>query len=247
MITHDRRLARFPPIVAALLPAVLILASPPMDAWAQTGAESTLVITSGTGHVTLSPDRASVRAGVAASASRAADASASASARIRVVVDSIVALGIPRDSARIVGWNVGPDYDPQSRRITGYTARASIQVTVRDLAMLGRALDAILGAGVSGLEGVSFQSDSADSGRRQALVKAFADARAQAEALAGAAGGRLGRLVQLSTETMREIQPMQSGMMMAAGRVGAMPISQEDIEVQATVLARWELRVGTPR
>ncbi len=224
---------------------ITILSARP--AIAQSGAESTLVITSGSGHVTLSPDRATVRAGVTSSGARAADASASASNRIRVVVDSIVALGIPRDSARVVGWNVGPDYDPQSRRITGYTARASIQVTVRDLGMLGRALDAILGAGVSGLEGVSFQSDSTDSGRRQALVKAFADARAQAEALAGAAGGRLGRLVQVSTEAVREIQPMQSGMMVSAIRVGPMPISQEEIEVQASVFARWELRLGAPR
>jgi hypothetical protein len=239
-MTRYRRVAS----LSGLIVTAALVALRPAVIQAQSAQDSTLVITSGSGHVTLSPDRATVRAGIASSGARAADASATASAKVRTVVDALVAMGLMRDSVRIVGWNVGPEYDPQTRRIGSYTARATVQVTVRDLAMLGRVLDAVLGAGASALEGVSFQSDSTDSGRRQALVKAFDDARAQAEALAGAAGGRLGRLVQVSTEG-REIQPMSGVAMM--GRVGAMPISAEDIEVQATVFTRWELRLGAPR
>lgn len=242
----DMRLATS---VCALLLAVAISAASPDVVFAQTGpTDSTQVVTSGVGQVTLSPDRAIVRAGVASTGARAPIASASTAAKVRVVIDSLAAFGFPRDSIRSVGWNVGPDYDRDSRRITGYIARATVQLTVRDLGTLGRVIDAVLGAGASALEGVTFQSDSAESGKRQALARAFADARAQAEALAVAAGGLLGRLILLSTEAGRDMVSVMPGALgIQQGYISATPISPEDIQVQATVYGRWELRLGPVR
>jgi hypothetical protein len=204
--------------------------------------DSTQVVTSGTGHVTLSPDRAVVRAGVAGSGSRAATASASAGSNIRAVVDSLVALGFSRDSIRTVGWTVGPTYERDSRRVSGYVARAIVQLTVRDLGALGRVLDAVLGAGATDLQGITFESDSADAGRRLALARAFADARAQAEALATAAGGRLGRLILISTEAGRDMVSVMPGVArLQAGFYREAPVSPENVEVSATVYGRWEI------
>jgi uncharacterized protein YggE len=180
-----------------------------------------------------------LRIGISASDNRAARASAIATARIRSVIDTLVSLGFFRDSVAATYWTVGPTYEPEGRRVTGYSARGVVQVRVRQLPRLGELIDAALAAGATDIQGVDSHSDSTETARLRALATAFRDARAQAEALVAAAGSRLGRLVIVSTEAGRA--SVMEAITVQAGFVSTPPLTPGDVIVQATVYARWEV------
>ncbi len=208
-------------------------------------ADSTQVVTAGTGVTTLRPDRALVRASVASTRGRASEATASMSAIVRAVTDSLVSAGFSRDSVRTVALQVGPMYDRDGRRTSSYVASAMVEVPVRDFAQLGHVVDACLSAGASSIERIAFESDSVQAGKARALAAAFADARGQAEALALASGNRLDRLILVSTvpgQVWAEPQSVAQMLVAAPGAVGGMAMTPEDVHVQATVYARWALR-----
>jgi len=234
-------------VVAASLSAAVASASV-----AQTPAsDSTQVMVSGTGNFTLAPDRAVVRAGISFGNARAAQASAAMSGAVRAVIDSISALGFARDSIRTLDLRVWPMYDRDGRRVTGYAAAATVEVVLRDFGMIGRVVDAVLAAGATSVEPIGFGSDSTEWGKRRALAAAFDDARAQAQALAVAAGGRLGRLIFVTTQAGCGQMSVSSGQFEVAAQVlrlqpgvAAASITPQDVHVQATVCAKWGLRFG---
>src|SRR5476649_1159893 len=93
-------------------------------------------------------------------------------------------------------------YSPNNNappRVTGYTVTNTVRADVRRLDDVGRIIDAALAKGANEISSLQFYSSKADSVRRAALGAAVTGARADAEALARAAGGTLGALLELSS------------------------------------------------
>ncbi len=241
-MVHRTRLC----VLEVLALSVFAAAAPTARAQAVV-SDSTMVLTSGTADISLAPDRATVRASIQATASRAVQAAGAISATVRAVVDSLTTLGFARDSIRTVDVSVWPSYDRDGRRVTGYGAAASVEVVVRDFGKLGRAVDAVLAGGATSVAPITFESDSLDWGKRRALAAAFADARVQAEALALAAGGRVGRLVLVTTDAGRALlsptPPQFSVAQVLTPQPGVVSpsVTPQAIHVQATVYCRWTL------
>ena len=89
--------------------------------------------------------------------------------------------------------------NPTPPKVTGYTVTNTVRADVRRIDDVGKLIDAALAKGANEISSLQFYSSKADSARRAALAAAVADARADAEVLARAAGGTLGALVELST------------------------------------------------
>lgn len=189
----------------------------------------------GTGTVTLSPDYAVVQLSVVtrdAEAARAGQANAKAMTAVRGALRSL--LGTPDDSLPTVSYSVDADYD--RGRPVGYQARSGIEVTVRDLARVGAVIDAALGAGATNVSQIRFESTKSDVARQEALSRAVQSARRDADAIARAAGGRLGPLLGVATSgPMPFPQPQMAMRAMAAET----PVAPPSLEVTATVSARW--------
>jgi uncharacterized protein YggE len=85
--------------------------------------------------------------------------------------------------------------------IKGYVAELTIAYRTAAIADAGTILGVAsrLGASDAELEGYALRDEAA--ARKRALAAAVADGKAQGEAIAMAAGGRLGRLVQIQDET----------------------------------------------
>ncbi len=81
--------------------------------------------------------------------------------------------------------------------INGYTITQSLEVKVRDMAIVGELLGGIVAAGANSVSGVSFITDDDSAARDMARTEAFKEARKKAEAIAKAGGFRLGKLVSL--------------------------------------------------
>ena len=189
-----------------------------------------------TGSVALSPDYAVVLVSVVTrepQAGRAGEQNARLTAAVRAALRDL--LRVPDDSLPSVWYSVDTDYD-RDRRPAGYAARSTIEAHVHELAQVGRVVDVALGAGATNISAIQFESTKRDAARLEALGRAVEKARREAEAMARAAGGRLGALIEASSSGPSfPVHMQRSAMAMAAET----PITPPELTVEATVTARW--------
>ena len=204
---------------------------------------SSVVVTSGIGEVSLTPDRALLRITVATRDSTASAAAHRNSDRLRRVMDSLNAMRLPVESIQVVAIAVRPNENLQRRELVGYEASAVVRVSLRTLDRLSAILDVALRAGATGLQDIEFHSERENAARRDALSRAYAEARSNALALAQAAGLQLGPLLRLNTQpdfsAARNFAMASMPFPMGYGQV---PVTPRDILVAATVTASWRLR-----
>lgn len=205
------------------------------------------IVTSGEGEAQVTPDRARVHIAVETRGQTAA-AAAAENARIqRAVLDRLRALGIPAERLTTVGFSVQPEYgqnrdgNPEQPRVIGYVARNTIRADVHNMAQVGPVIDASLAAGANSLGGLEMYSSREDAVRREALANAVRAARADAEAMATAAGGRLGPLLDLTSGGFfRPPQPYNQMARGAAMQEANTPIVAGEQTLRANVMGRWQ-------
>jgi uncharacterized protein YggE len=191
-----------------------------------------------TGTVDLSPDYAIIQVGVVTrdpQAGRAGEQNARIVTAVRGALRQL--LRVPDDSLPSVGYSVVTDYD-RDRRPTGYAARSVIEARVHDLGQVGSAVDAALAAGATQIAGIQFESSKRAAARLDALARAVESARREAEAMARAAGGRLGPLIAASSGQPASV-PMRAARSAMAMAAVETPITAPELTVEATVTARW--------
>jgi uncharacterized protein len=211
---------------------------------AQASSPPPQIVVTGTGEAHVTPDRAVVVVGVQSRATTAAAAASDNARRIRAVIDTLKASGLGADQISTANYNVSPEMQyptggNQPPRVTGYVVTNSVRADIRRIDDVGRVIDASLAKGANEVASLQLYSSRADSTRRAALAAAVADARAQAEVLARAAGGSVGSLIEVSS-TQEPIRPMLQPLMRAAAMApGVTPIEPGEQTVTATVTARW--------
>ncbi|MDF1504503.1 SIMPL domain-containing protein [Roseisolibacter sp. H3M3-2] len=230
-----------------VLAAPLAAQSPsPAPAPFPAGGPPGSIAVSAVGEEEVTPDRARVMIGVQTQAATSALA-AERNARIqKAVLDTIRALGIPAELISTSGFNVYPEqvYDQATRRtrITGYNVQNNVVVEVRQLDRVGPVLDAALAKGANQIASLTLYSSQAEQARRRAMAKAVERARADAEAIARAAGGSLGGVLELTSgvEPSRP-RPMMAEMQMArvGDAAGNTTISEGTQTISASVTARF--------
>ncbi len=157
------------------------------------------IVVHGTGAVLVPPDRAQLWFEITTDDERAEQAASRNAAVVERVTAALQAAGFPEDEVTAPRFNIRPRYARDNRRVTGYTASTTLQLVLDSLPAIGRALDAALAGGVTGVPFIRYDATQRDAARLRALEQALEQARADAETLARAAGGRLGRLLEIST------------------------------------------------
>lgn len=176
----------------ALLPAVTGCGSASAPAAAEPVPEIT-VTASGT--VRLVPDKAAVYFGVTTREDTAELAQSKNSQAVKKVMDVLIGRGIEEKSIRTNSYSMYPQYDWSEngeQRLIGYSVTTSMSVQDQDIDELGALLSACVAAGISSVDSVSFLCSGYDEAYRQALTQAVEASREKAEALALAAGKKLG-------------------------------------------------------
>ena len=211
-------------------------------AWAQ---EDRLISTTGTGAVEAAPDMATITLGVTQEARLATEAMDAASAAARAVLTRVEQAGIaPRDvqtsdvSLQPV-WSRDSVSNNTTPRVTGYVARNTLSIRVRDLDTLGAILDAVVQDGANTFNGLRFSLQDPEPVIAEARAAAVKDAMARAEQLAAAAGVTLGAVRSIS-ESGGRFRPEM--MEMAAARVAAdVPIAAGELSMTAQVSMVFEI------
>jgi len=205
------------------------------------------LVVSAQGEVRVAPDRATIHIAVQTRAATAAAAANENAQRQQRVMAAIRALGIAQDQISTVGYTVGPEhrYEPNREpRIVGYLVTNTVVVDVRRIEQVGPVIDAALGAGANLISGLHFYSSTADESRRQALALAIGTARRDAEAMARAAGGSAGSLLEASIGAYRFPPPMPVMRAEAADIAAPTPISPGEQTISVTVQTRWRFVPG---
>ncbi|HLN13024.1 MAG TPA: SIMPL domain-containing protein [bacterium] len=203
-----------------------------------TGAANTAhtIVVAGQGSVNDTPDQTSVTLGVETTKTTAQDAQNANSATMTEIIRQIAAVGIPADQMRTTGVELNPQRrpGPGNGQITGYTATNRIVVTVNDLRLTGRVIDAGVGAGANEVAGISFGLRDAKADQTRALRLAVQNAKDTATILAQAAGVGPLRLVRL--EVLGEASPTPRIALAAAQSVET-PVLPGMVSVTASVRA----------
>jgi uncharacterized protein YggE len=210
----------------------------------QAGAIIPQIVTTGMGETQITPDRARIDIAVETRGATAAAAAAENARISTAVLARLRTLGLTDQQLGTWGYNVNAEYD-YSRdggrpRIIGYIARNTVRAEVRRVEQTGAIIDAGIGAGANNIGGLHFYSSNVDAARQTALTQAVGRARADAEAMARAAGGRLGGLLELSSSFYSPPPPMPyMARDMALSQAAETPINPGEQTVTVNVTARW--------
>ena len=225
---------------SALAQDASLRAPPPVPGLPSPRPPRTIAV-SGEGKVSVAPDSASFNVGVESSAKTVGAATAEVNARMKAVLDAVTQAGVPAKDVRTVRYDVTierPWKDGKQQPIAGYRVSTAADVKVRDLARLGKVLDAVTAAGSNQLQSLRMEKLDPRPQQLEALALAYAAAREKARAIAVAAGVELGEFLSVS-EGGSSPRPMVMPMMarsMAADSAPA-PVAEGELEYGARVEA----------
>lgn len=225
------------PAQVMLLAALLLAGCTSMAPSSQ--AERGIAVT-GSGRVSLPPDTAVLEVGAEARAAQLAEATAEVDRRMRAVLAQVKAVGVRETDVRTTGYAIDPIAESRQPgdpgvRIVGYRVSNVVQVRTRDVAGVGRIVDAAVTAGANVVRNVHFTLDEPTRAEAEARALAMQNAADKARQVAAAAGVRLGRL--LSVTESGPVRPVaRMTMAMAPG-----PVEPGQLDVTITLEARYAI------
>lgn len=172
------------------------IASQPQRVQEETEAQREVTI-EGSGEVEIRPDVGRITLGVQTGVQvSAAEAMRLLAERFNAVVAAVRGHDVKEDDIRTTNLSVNPVYDYFEGRQTlrGFEASESVEVTIRDLAVIGAVVTAATQAGANQTGGIRFEVDNLEAARLEAQAEALKDAQRKAVQLADALGVRLGRV-----------------------------------------------------
>jgi len=229
-----------------LLAAALAAPTAPVLAQAPTppaiSADGTLLSVSATGEATRVPDVATLSAGVVTQAADANAALRANAAQMNRLMEAVREAGIAERDIRTSDLGVSPQYrrgDGQAPQISGYEARNTVNLTVRDIADLGAVIDALVAAGANQVYGPNFQIGEPGEAHDEARRAALETARARAELYGQALGLRVRRIVSISEGGGFVPRPMMA--MRAMDAMESSPVSPGESTVSVNLDVVFEL------
>ncbi|MGA2161459.1 MAG: SIMPL domain-containing protein [Methanoregula sp.] len=179
---------------AVLVLAVVVLAMA-LVGWvsaADSGNDHVLQV-SGSGSVTGTSDRVQISFAVETENSDVKIAQSNNALAMNNVVDALAAAGVPHDQMKTTGYSISPVYQQDNNgiftsTIKTYQVTNTLQVTLKDPNVTGQIIDTAVNAGANSVNSIQFMlsDEQAQALRSQALAKAIANARSDADTAAAA-------------------------------------------------------------
>ncbi|MDZ7782498.1 MAG: SIMPL domain-containing protein [Halioglobus sp.] len=202
------------------------------------------IAVTGEGRVDIPPDMAIVTMTVNREAPTAREAVSANSAAMEKVMSALQELGIEARDLQTAGFSIQPQYtrlprqpsEPgeATRKLTGYVVRNSLTVRVRAIDTVGEVLDKSVAVGINEGGSISFTNEDPSAALEKARIRAVEDAIKKARTLAGAAGVRLGDVLEIGEHSAGSPRPMQlAARSMEAG--SAVPVAQGENTYRVTV------------
>lgn len=235
-------------IAIMTIACVGITSAAPLDT-----SNDNVITASGTGNVIGTPDRAQVTFAVQTENPEVKIAQQDNAVRMAKVIDSLIAVGIPRDALKTTGYNIYPLYEDYSKslidqKIRTYQVTNTLTVTLHDVNRTGDVIDVAVANGINQASSIQFLLSDEQSQvlRTEALKKAVSRARSDADTVAGAMGTSITGVQSADisggySPVLFENYQYATGDAMTKS-VSPTPIQPGDITVSAQVSIRYLIR-----
>lgn len=189
--------------------------------------ETTFQVT-GEGSVLAKPDVAEISFSTQLEGPTVKELQGKANEVINRATEQLKKLGLKDEQIKTTNYNLTPKYRYDSGRQTldGFSANITISIKVKDFAKLNEAVDATVAAGINQVGSLTFTVEDREKFVNEARTKAVQAAQRTAQALAGAAGMRLGRLTNIT-----ENAPTPPPIYLRAAELGA-PADNKQTQIQ---------------
>ena len=194
------------------------------------------------GKVTALPDIAAVSIGVQTEKTTVSEAQKENTSKMNAIIAKVMSMGVAKEDIKTTSYTIYPQYDYVNGKQTqrGYQVSQNVDIKIRNLDSIGDVLAAIGDLGANQVSGVTFTIDDPESLRQQARLKGLEMAKAKAQALAAAAGVKLGKVVGFSESSSSPQPPIYYAKDMAAGLGGgsaspSVEPGSQDVIVDVTV------------
>jgi len=238
---------------AALALAVLLIAGlllgrgvgRALAAGGETGSTGDAGSIAVTGQATIKarPDTVGVTLGVETYGDTATEAASQCSTVMNRVIAAIAGAGVPRENIQTANLSLWPQYDYSEGkgygRITGYQASNQITLSWNKLDKIGEVIDKAIQAGANRVSGISFSLADSRALYLEAVGEAVRDARAKADALAAAAGVRVGGVKNMSLDSYFSGPIVMQEALADVTGAGAPPVEPGQVEMQVTVRVEY--------
>lgn len=184
--------------------------------------KESLFTVDGVGEATAIPDTAMISFGVTKTASTVESAKNQVNEIANKITQDLKNLGVDVKDIKSTNYSVNPQYDYSggAQRLTGYIVDTNMQVRLQPIDKANQAIDITTKDGATSVGGVQFIVNKAKEKDliNEARKKAIAQAKEKAQSLAGAAGMRLGRIVDIKENSQN--YPSPAPILMSAEKAG---------------------------
>lgn len=207
-------------------------------------SETRQITVTGHGKISARPDMAKINVGVEVTARKAGDALHENSKLILELMDVLDKAGVAKRDIRTSQLNLQPRWEQRNNSgaapsVIGYTAQNILQIRIRKVGVLGDVLDKVTRSGANRINQVSFSVADPAPLLKEARLRAVANARQKADLFAIAAGVSLGKVLEITENTIGGgAFPRATARMEAAA---AVPIAEGEVSYSAQVQITYTL------
>ncbi|MEM1329482.1 MAG: SIMPL domain-containing protein [Planctomycetota bacterium] len=195
-------------------------------------AEPATLTVQGVGVVEAEPTQVTVTVGVEETAESASGAQRRVSAKMRRIIAKIKLLGLDNAVLQTASIQLYPKHSPKRERIVGYTASSSLRIRFDEPDRTGDVIDNAIETGANANVSIRFGLANDGPARAEALKRAIAAARENAETIAAASGVSIVKTYKIADQYARPTPRMA---LERASFDAATPIETGEVGVTATV------------
>lgn len=200
-----------------------------------------VITVTGNGKVATQPDYVQLQFEVSTEGKDVSEAQQQNATIMNRVIQSILALNIPKEDIQTVAYNVTANYDyVEGKQVfRGYEVTNAITVKVTDISQVGIVIDTAVQNGANRISSIQFGIENPDASYQQALRLALKDAQTKAKTIAETMKLTLHpQPIEIVEEREAQAVPFKSVAM--ANQSQVTPIEQGKITISASVRVKFQ-------
>lgn len=196
----------------------------------------------GNGEIIAQPDYVQIQIEVRAEGKDVSLAQQENARIMNRVIESLLALNIPREAIQTAAYTISPNYDYiEGRQVfRGYEVQNAITVKITDISQAGTVIDTAIQNGANHVSAIQFKIEDSDAYYQRALNLALINAIAKAKSMAETMRVPLQPIPIRIVEESQNSTPVPYKLAQLSNQEFATPIEQGTISINASVQVKFQ-------
>jgi uncharacterized protein len=209
--------------------------------WCHPCAVSREMTVTGNGEIDAQPDYVEIQIEVRTQGEDVSQAQQQNAAIMNRVINSLLALNIPRENIQTTVYTISPNYDYiEGRQVfRGYEVQNAITVKITDISQAGLVIDTAIQNGANHVSAIQFKIEDSDAYYQTALNLALVNAIAKAKSMADTMHVPLQPIPIEIMEESQNVTPILYKSVQLSNQELSTPIEQGRITITASVRVKF--------